>query len=148
MIQFTLKCADGHRFDSWFQSAAAFDKLHAAGMVSCAICGNTQVEKAIMAPRVQASRSRDGIPDPKPQTAPEPPQATPAEQALAEFKRHVEANSEYVGVNFAREARDMHDGLTPERSIYGEAKPEDARKLIEEGIPVAPLPFVPGRKSN
>lgn len=137
MIQFSLKCDKDHRFDSWFQSADAFDKLLAAGMVSCAVCGSSHVEKALMAPKVRDSKKR---------SAPHPPDIR--EQALAELKKQVEQNSEYVGMNFAREARDIHEGITPERSIYGEARPEDAKKLIEDGIPVAPLPFVPGRKSN
>lgn len=148
MIQYTLKCDQDHRFDSWFQSAAAFDKLQSAGMVACAICGSTHVEKALMAPSVRDSRrkapEKSDTPRPRPLSAP----ATTAEQALAELKRHVEKTSEYVGVNFVREARQMHEGAAPERSIYGEAKPEEARKLIEEGVPIAPLPFLPNRKSN
>ena len=137
MIQFALRCDDDHRFESWFQSSEAFEKLHAAGMVSCIICGSTKVEKALMAPKVRDSKKR---------RIEQPPEV--AEQALAELKKQVEQNSEYVGVNFAQEARDIHDGTAPERSIYGEAKPEEAKKLIEDGVPVAPLPFVPGRKSN
>ncbi len=100
-----------------------------------------------MAPRIG-----DGKTDAKPQetsrkaslTAP----ADTAEKALAELKAQIEKNSEYVGMNFAREARDMHDGSAPERAIYGEARPEEARRLIEDGVPVAPLPFIPARKSN
>jgi len=151
MIQFTIKCADDHRVDSWFQSAEAFDKLLARGLVSCAICGSTEVEKAMMAPRIKA-RIRDGKSEAVPQESPDKTSLTtpknPAEKALAELKAQVEKNSEYVGMNFAREARDMHDGTAPERAIYGEARPEEARKLIEDGVPVAPLPFVPARKSN
>ena len=137
MIQFALRCDDDHRFDSWFKSSEAFDKLHKAGLVSCIICGSTKVEKALMAPKVRDSKS-------------DRPAAPPdiREQALAALKKQVEQNSEYVGMNFAREARDINDGLAPERSIYGEARPEDAKKLIEDGVPVTPLPFVPGRKSN
>jgi hypothetical protein len=150
MIQFTLKCDQDHRFDSWFQSADAYDKLKAAGMVTCAICGSDHVEKAIMAPRVQASRSKAVAP--MPETPPSTPEKTlqpsAAEQALAQIKKQIEDKSEYVGVNFAREARDMHEGIAPERAIYGEAKPEEAKKLIEDGVPVTPLPFVPGRKAN
>jgi hypothetical protein len=67
---------------------------------------------------------------------------------LAELRRKIEQNSDYVGMNFAKEARAMHDGTAPERAIYGEARPEEARKLLEDGIPVAPLPFIPGRKTN
>lgn len=150
MIQFTLKCDQDHQFESWFQSASAFAKLKAAGMVSCAICGSTVVEKALMAPRVQDSRSKtpalaeEQADDQRPLSGP----ASPAEQAMAEMRKQIEENSEYVGLNFASEARQMHEGDAPERSIYGEAKPDDAKKLIEDGIPVAPLPFVPGRKSN
>jgi len=160
MIQFTLRCAQDHRFDSWFQSSEAFDKLSAAGMVACAVCGATDVEKAVMAPSVRASRSRATEPDhadgpadtsagPLSGSLPGP-LSGPANQArmLAEIRRHDEETSEYVGLNFVREARDMHDGLTPGRAIHGEARPEDARKLIEEGVPVTPLPFVPGRKTN
>lgn len=152
MIQYALKCAKGHSFDSWFQSAAAFDKLAAAGMVQCAVCGSTEVEKAMMTPRVRPGRKAAA---PEPETAqPETPErplsqpATAAEQALAELRRKVEETSDYVGQNFASEARAMHQGEAPERPIYGEAKAEDARALIEEGVPVAPLPFMPNRKTN
>lgn len=144
MIKFTLKCEQDHQFESWFQSANAFDKLKAAGMVTCAICGAGSVDKAIMAPRVQASRNDTAPPKGGPLSVP----AHPAEQAIAALKKKVEDNSDYVGSNFAAEARDMHDGLTPERPIHGEAKLDDARKLIEDGIPVTPLPFAPGRKPN
>jgi hypothetical protein len=82
-------------------------------------------------------------------SAPTPPtKKSAAEQAVAEMRKQVEENSEYVGTNFATEARSMHLGDAPERAIFGEAKPEEAKSLIEDGIPVAPLPFVPKRKSN
>ncbi|MGH1414983.1 MAG: DUF1178 family protein [Pelagimonas sp.] len=154
MIQYSLKCADGHQFDSWFQSASAFDKLQASGHVACAVCGSGQVQKALMAPRVKTSD--DGVAPM--QDAPPPPAKTPetslnapaseAEQAIAKLKDHVEKNSDYVGKDFASEARAMHDGDTPERAIWGEAKLEDAKALVDDGIPVAPLPFIPTRKSN
>ncbi|WP_412554175.1 DUF1178 family protein [Shimia sp. MIT1388] len=157
MINYTLKCANDHRFDSWFQSAAAFDKLKAAGMVACAVCGDTNVEKAMMAPRVRPARSaaakpQETTPAPTPEAASAPgplsQPASPAEQALKELRDHVEANSDYVGKDFASEARAMHDGDAPERPIYGEAKVEEAKALIEDGVPVAPLPFNIGRKTN
>lgn len=139
MIQYALKCANGHSFDSWFQSADAYDKLASAGMVSCVVCGSTDVAKAVMTPRVQSARAAaPSI------TAP----ADPKEQALADLRRKVEENSDYVGLNFAAEARAIHDGEAPERSIYGEARPDEARALIEDGVPVAPLPFMPQRKTN
>ncbi|WP_299349768.1 DUF1178 family protein [uncultured Shimia sp.] len=157
MIQYTLKCRQDHRFDSWFQSAEAYDKLKSAGMVSCAICGDTGVEKAMMAPSVRPARKAATAPtEPQANTDPAPgptpgPLSTPSndlEQALAHMKKQVEENSDYVGMNFAKEARAMHDGDAPERAIYGEAKLEDAKALVEDGVPVTPLPFRPGRKTN
>lgn len=146
MISYSLKCDQGHAFDSWFQSSAAFDTLLAAGMVTCAVCGSMTVAKSVMAPRVCDSRKSAAPGD----AAKGPLRQTDAEraQALTEMRRTIEANSDYVGQKFAQEARDMHDGLIPLRAIYGEAKPEDARQLIEDGVPVAPLPFTPGRKTN
>lgn len=141
MISYSLKCAEDHQFDSWFQSAEAFDKLLAAGMVTCAVCGGSDVSKAVMAPRVNTSG--DDAPA-RSLTAP----ASPAEQALAELRRKVEENSDYVGDKFATEARAIHAGDKPERAIYGEAKPEEAKALIEDGVPVAPLPFTPKQKAN
>ncbi|MGR3714770.1 MAG: DUF1178 family protein [Shimia sp.] len=162
MINYTLKCSNDHRFDSWFQSASAFDKLKAAGMVTCAICGDTHVEKAMMAPRVRPARSAATQPSetPRPEdAAPSAQQAAPkrtdlsaptsdAEAALASLRKQIEENSDYVGKDFASQARAMHDGSAPERAIYGEAKLEDAKALIEDGVPVAPLPFNIGRKTN
>lgn len=145
MIHYALKCSDDHRFESWFQSAQAFDKLKAAGMVACAVCGSSAVDRDIMAPRVsQGSAKPEARAKPAPLSAP----ASPAEQALAELKAHIEKTSDYVGREFAREARAMHEGDVPLRSIHGEARPEEARKLVEDGISIAPLPFRPSRKSN
>ncbi len=151
MIQYALKCSEGHTFDSWFQSAEAYDKLAAAGMVTCVDCGCTQVEKAIMTPRVRPARNAQ----PKLQQTPDADEkidvATPSpkiEKVLAELRRHVEENSDYVGKDFASEARKIHLGEAPDRAIYGEAKPDEAKSLIDDGVPVAPLPFVPSRKTN
>lgn len=141
MIQYSLKCAKGHAFDSWFQSAAAFDSLKAAGHVTCAQCGSSEVEKSIMAPRVRPSRNAVAKPDlSKP--------ASDAERALAEMRKKVEEKADYVGMEFATEARAMHNGEAPERAIYGEARLDEAKKLLEDGVPVAPLPFLPNRKAN
>lgn len=150
MINYTLKCENDHRFDSWFQSADAFDKLRMAGMVTCPTCVSTNVEKAIMAPRVRTARKAANAPD---QTAEQKdaPLSTPAtdeERAIAALKSKVEANSEYVGMEFASQARAIHAGEAAERPIYGEAAPEEAIKLLQEGVPVAPLPFTPKRNTN
>lgn len=154
MIHYTLTCDQGHGFDSWFQNAAAFESLVASALVSCPVCGAVRVEKSLMAPAVRSGRKAAAAQDGAvaPETIPARPNlsapGSELEAKLAELRRQVEAKSEYVGMNFVAEARRIHDGSAPERSIYGEAKPEDARKLLEEGVPVAPLPFLPGRKVN
>jgi hypothetical protein len=152
MIRFTLTCRAGHGFDSWFQSAAAFTALQAAGQLSCPICGATDVEKALMAPAVVQARPSAAAGAHAPvATPPRPSLSEPQselEVAMTALRRQIEENSDYVGLNFAAEARRMHDGDAPTRAIHGEAKPEEARKLIEDGVPVAPLPFLPGRKVN
>lgn len=139
MISYTLHCDADHQFDSWFQSAAAFDGLRVAGMLACPSCGSTKVEKSLMAPAVRPARNA---------AAPLRNPANDQEAGLAALRAQVEANSEYVGMNFVAEARAMHDGDAPERSIYGEARADEAIKLLEEGVPVAPLPFMPTRKAN
>jgi len=140
MISYSLKCDNDHTFDSWFASADAFDKLSGADMVTCNICGSTKVQKAIMAPRVSTGKAAETTPV----MAPDDHTA----RAIQEMRKKIEANSDYVGKNFAAEARKMHLGDAPERSIYGEAKPEEAKSLIEDGINVVPLPFMPNRKTN
>ncbi|SEI13018.1 DUF1178 family protein [Paracoccus alkenifer] len=148
MIRYTLRCDKGHDFDSWFRSAAAYDALSGAGQVSCAVCGSVSVQKAPMAPAVPA-REDAGAAPPGKGDEPGRPLARPAsaaEAALQALRRHVEENSSYVGRDFASTARAMHAGDIPERSIHGEARPDEARKLIEEGVPVAPLPFRLTRK--
>jgi hypothetical protein len=138
MIRYALKCDRDHGFESWFKSAGAYDALKSAGQVVCPECGSASVEKALMAPAVPAKSAQTALSAP----------ASKKEAALAELRRHVEANSEYVGMNFAAEARKMHDGQTEARSIYGEARLDEAKRLIEDGVPVAPLPFTPREKTN
>lgn len=137
MIRYALKCPDGHRFESWFQNADAYEALAAAGQVACPSCGATAVEKDLMAPDVRPARN----------ARPLAPENEP-EQALAALKAKVEAEGEYVGMGFVKEARAIHEGTAPERLVYGEARADEAIALIEEGVPVAPLPFTPTRKTN
>jgi hypothetical protein len=166
MIRFSLKCSEDHHFESWFQSGSAFDKVKAAGLVSCPTCGTTVVDKTLMAPPVRTARAAVPRDETQPnaetsetatqiataqtEVAPSAPQPSSEDVAhkIAELKAHVEATSDYVGKDFAKEARAMHGGETPERSIYGEANLTEAKALIEEGIPLAPLPFIPARKVN
>lgn len=143
MIRYAMRCSADHTFDSWFQSAAAYDTLVDAGRVSCPICGSVRVEKGLMAPVVRTARP-DGTTEPRPLDTP----ASDVEAAMGALRRQIEESSDYVGLNFAAEARRIHAGDAPERSIYGEARPDEARALVADGVPVAMLPFVPGRKAN
>jgi hypothetical protein len=147
MIKYALKCPGGHQFESWFRDSAAYETLQSAGQVTCAICGCGGVEKAIMAPSV-ASKRRPSAPDAEaPTSRPLSAPASPAEAALAELRRKVEQNSDYVGKDFASEARRIHDGESEARSIYGEASAADAKGLLDDGIPVAPIPWM-GRRND
>lgn len=139
MIRYSLKCDAGHGFESWFASAAAFDHLADAGKLACPACGTYKVAKELMAPVVRPTRgARPDLTTPQ----------TEAEIALAAMRRQVEENSDYVGMNFVTEARRIHAGDAPERAIYGEARMDEARALIEDGVPVAPLPFMAARRTN
>jgi hypothetical protein len=141
MIRYALTCDRDHAFESWFQSATAWDRLSAAGHVACAVCGSTTVTKALMAPAVQQQAKP---PEPAALTGPR----NDAEQALAALRARIEAESDYVGLSFASQARAMHLGDMPERPIHGEARPDEARALLEDGVPIAPLPFLPRAKAN
>ncbi len=140
MIRYTLQCPDGHRFESWFQNADACEGLARAGHLACPECGSTEIGKSLMAPPVRPARKGSA------EGSRTEPDGAPSD--LARLKAKIEAEADYVGVHFAKEARAIHDGDAPERAIYGEARPAEAMRLIEDGIPVAPLPFMPTRKTN
>ena len=136
MIKFTLRCSHAHEFESWFQSGSAFDALKARDMVACPVCGSTEVEKALMAPSVAKAAEKP------------PAKHDDMADKIRRLRAEVEARSDYVGTRFASEARAMYLGDIPDRAIYGEARPEEAKALIEDGVPVLPLPFVPRGKTN
>lgn len=148
MIRYALRCENSHDFDGWFRSSEGFEGLRAAGQVVCAQCGSTRIEKALMAPSVPRDAAGEAPSPATPQSPALSRPRNPTEAALERLRRHVEANSDYVGVSFADEARAIHEGRAPHRAIHGEARPDDARKLIEDGVPVAPLPFIPRQKAN
>lgn len=153
MIHYTLRCDRGHSFDSWFKSSDAFDALVAAGHVTCALCGSDDVSKAMMAPRVCTARKTapHAAEGSRPQAKKQSMAMTADPElarAIAELRERVEQESDYVGDAFAREARSMYLGDVPTRSIYGEATADEARGLLEDGVPVLPLPFMPTRKAN
>jgi len=155
MIRYTLVCERQHDFESWFANSAAYDKQAKRGLVACPICGSSKVEKAIMAPRLARSDKRIDVP-PAPPAAPVPAAAdTPAPVAmvspqerelrskLKELRDHLTKNAENVGRKFPDEARKMHYGEIEHRSIYGEASPQEAKDLHEEGVEFHPLPTLP-----
>ena len=130
MIRYALRCSDGHDFESWFASADAFEALSARGLLSCATCGTAEVGKALMAPKVAARASSDD-----------------AARRIAALRAKVEREATYVGPRFAAEARAIHEAES-DRAVYGEANADEVRSLLEDGIPVAPLPFTPKAKAN
>lgn len=155
MIRYDLRCDNGHDFDGWFRNSDGFEVLLQAGQVACTYCGSVKVQKSLMAPGVatrEAASTRAADKHPDSAASPERPDLRaprdPREQALEQLRQQVEANSDYVGMSFAAEARAMHAGNAPERAIHGEARLEDAKKLLEDGIPVAPLPFRSRRGAN
>ena len=136
MIRYALNCDHGHGFEAWFGSSSDYDDQAARGLVECPFCGSHAVEKAVMAPSVSGTK-KSAAPDmaAKMQTL--------MMEAAREVRAHVEANFDYVGDAFAREARDIHEGRSEKREIYGEATPAEVKKLKEDGVPVAPLPAAP-----
>lgn len=140
MIRYSLKCMAGHGFDSWFANAEAYSGQHHRGLVACPVCGTIDVAKDLMAPSVRPGwKSATGAPSPQVAAPDLTAPATELEAAIAALRKHLVEQSDYVGLNFAAEARRMHAGDVPERAIHGEAKAEEARQLIEDhsGRPAA-----------
>jgi hypothetical protein len=153
MIRYALTCDKAHAFESWFADSAAYDSQVKRKLVACPQCGSTAVEKAIMAPRLSTSKRRGAPAETPPAAAPDklPPAPvailSPQEQELRsklkELREHLTKNADNVGPKFPEEARKMHYGEIEHRSIYGEASPDDAKRLAEEGIEFHPLPILP-----
>jgi hypothetical protein len=153
MIRYTLRCEKDHAFESWFQSSSAYDSQVKRKLVTCPACGSAKVEKAIMAPRIVGKKGRE-----RAAAVPAPGAAeTPATEStslmmaqerelrakIKELRDHIVKNADNVGERFPNEARAMHYGDKEHRPIYGEASPEEARSLIDEGVEVSPLPTLP-----
>jgi hypothetical protein len=154
MIRYSLRCEQDHSFESWFQSSSAYDSQVKRKLVSCPVCGSAKVEKAIMAPRIVGKKGRDKAPVPV--EAPAPAEAPATESTslmmaqerelrakIKELRDHIVKNADNVGEKFPNEARAMHYGDKEHRPIYGEASPEEARALVDEGVEVSPLPTLP-----
>jgi hypothetical protein len=154
MIRYNLRCERDHAFESWFQSSSAYETQEKRKLVNCPICGSAKVERAIMAPQIVSKKGRD-VPVQAPVAAATTEvtasASTPLMMAqerelrakLKELRDHIVKNADNVGESFPNEARKMHYGDIEHRPIYGEASPEEARSLIEEGVEVSPLPVLP-----
>jgi hypothetical protein len=158
MIRYSLRCERDHSFESWFQSSSAYETQVRRKLVTCPACGSASIEKAIMAPQIVSKKGCDiapPAPTPEPAAAQSAEVATPASTPLLmaqerelrakikELRDHIVKNADNVGERFPSEARKMHYGDVEHRPIYGEASPDEARALIEEGVEVSPLPVLP-----
>jgi hypothetical protein len=142
MIKYALACDHSHAFEGWFGSSGDYDDQAARGLVECPVCGSTGVRKQIMAPAVAGTKAQRSAPE---------PDARMREMmmtAMSEVRREVEENFDYVGDRFAKEARDIHEGKSEERGIYGEASPKEVKALLEDGVKVAALPPAPPKKTD
>ena len=159
MIKYSLVCSHGHEFEGWFSTGDEYDRLEKSGHLTCAVCGDASISKTIMAPSVKSPKKRKSVPAvTEGETAPEPAAKPGSDATLASlppqmrqafieqvraFRKQVTESAEDVGDRFAEEARKINYGEAEERGIYGHAKAEDAADLVEEGIPVYPLPDLP-----
>lgn len=156
MIRFSLRCDNAHEFESWFKDSAAFERMSAAGLVDCPACGDSRVSKALMAPAIRKTRGVKGrAPAPAEAAPPAPPSDDQAPRLAAgpmpaqvvallqRMRQEVEKSCDYLGKDFAKEARRIHEGEAEPRGIYGEATEAEAEALREDGIDVARLPWVP-----
>ena len=163
MIRYSLICERKHDFEIWFKNSADYDKQSKRGLVTCPACGSAKVEKAIMAPSLGRSSKKGAsapppepaVPQPEAPAAAEPkapvamisPQEREFRAKLKELRDHLTKNVENVGGKFPEEARKMHYGEIEHRSIYGEASPQEAKDLLDEGVEFHPLPMLPDERN-
>jgi hypothetical protein len=152
VIRYALHCDSGHGFESWFRSSDDYDKQRKRGLVNCPECGSAEIEKQIMKPslaRGSARKAREEVTatpvvaDEKSPVAVISPQEQFLRTKLKELREHITKSADYVGEKFPELARQMHYDEIDQRSIYGEAKPDEVKELIEEGVAVQPLPILP-----
>jgi len=153
MILYRLRCSKGHEFESWFKDSKTYDRQEKKSLIGCAVCGDSKIARAIMAPRIGKKGGDAEMPAAVPAPAPSPEQQQMAalarrmpkemREALLKVRAEVEKNCEPVGERFAEEARKIHYGESDKRGIYGETSDEEARALAEEGIEFGRLPWLP-----
>jgi len=134
MIKYALACDQGHPFEGWFSVSADYDDQRERGAIECPYCGSREIAKQIMAPAIAGTKAQTGGVDATPQMR------AMMLEAMGKVRAHVEENYDYMGDSFASEARAIHEGRSEERGIYGEATPTEVKSLVEDGVPVAPLP--------
>lgn len=141
MMKYNLQCAKEHQFEAWFDNIESFDTQAKRGLLQCPVCNNKKIERAVMAPAIpkKTNRGHGGR---------VPTDPTAIMQMMQKMTKHVAENFDYVGDQFAEEARAIYYGEKEDRDIYGETSIEDAQALMEEGVPVAPLPVLPNRIKN
>jgi hypothetical protein len=167
MIHYQLRCETGHEFDGWFAGSAAFERQAEQRLIACPVCAGTSVTRALMAPNL-ARRGRviEHDPNPAPTAEARPGEAPSSETlplpamaravtaasgampdavraVLTKLRAEVEKHCDYVGADFAAEARKIHNGEAPPRGIYGESTEAQAEALADEGIEVARIPWIP-----
>jgi hypothetical protein len=161
MIRYSLICEHRHDFEIWFKNSADYDKQRKRGLVTCPECGSGKVEKALMAPSLVRGGKKAAAPASDTASPPEPPGAVESKTPVAmvspqekefraklkELRDHIVKNAENVGGKFPEEARKMHYGEKKHRSIYGEASPQEAKALIDEGVELHPLPVLPEERN-
>jgi len=141
MIRYALACEAGHEFEGWFSVSGDFDDQAGRGLLTCPVCDSHTVRKQIMAPSVAGSTRRETDENPAAKRA-------MMMEVMGKVRAHVQANFDYVGDRFASEARAIHEGKSEERGIYGEATPTEVKALVADGVPVAPLPPEPPKKTE
>ncbi|MBC7670021.1 MAG: DUF1178 family protein [Gemmatimonadaceae bacterium] len=142
MIKYALACDHDHAFEGWFGSSSDYDDQLARGLVDCPVCGSKGVRKQIMSPAISGTKARRSTPEPNAQVR------EMMMTAASEVRRQVEDSFDYVGDRFAKEARDIHEGKSEDRGIYGEATPKEVAALVEDGVKVAALPPAPPKKTD
>ena len=142
MILYELRCEAGHGFEAWFRNSETYDQQHTDGQVSCPICGDHGVSKAPMAPRIGRGNAVQPVESTSTPETIAPDQMRMALSKIAELNKHIAETCDYVGDTFPEEARKIHYGEAEHREIYGEASPKEAADLREEGIAVAPIPWL------
>jgi hypothetical protein len=159
MILFTLKCSADHEFEGWFRDNAAYDRQQRRGLITCPECSSSKVEKAPMSPRLgrsykstpeaaaaapsEPSASTSATPAATQVSDEAPPTPAQVRRALQILRRHIERNCEDVGTQFATEARRIHKGEAKTRGIYGEATQAETKALLDDGVEIASIPWVP-----